>query len=312
MGRSPFVTRHPRWRLISGGVILVSTVMSSTLLASSARADVLDPGSLDPVVEILPPRPAPHVPYDGDLCRSGANRCIDRTITEMRRRLEPLADTCQHDAVFSLAYLRVTEDVRRGIQEGVFADPVWLNQVDAVFARMYFDTIDDWHAGRTASVPQAWRITLKAEDDRAMSGIGNFMLAMNAHINRDFPHVLAQVGLTGPDGTSHKPDHNAYNPRLDALYAPVFAEMAARFDPTFDDLDLGPFDEAFVGGVMRGWREAVWRHAENLVLARNPIERALAQQEIEAYAASQAALIRTTFASPDSSARDAWCATHHG
>ena len=96
-----------------------------------------------------------------------------------------------------------------------------------------------------------------------MSGIGNFMLAMNAHINRDFPNVIAEVGLTGPDGTSHKPDHNAYNPRLDALYAPVFAEMAARFDPTFDDLDLGPFDEAFVGGVMRGWREAVWRHAES-------------------------------------------------
>ena len=109
-----------------------------------------------------------------------------------------------------------------------------------------------------------------------MSGIGNFMLAMNAHINRDFPNVIAEVGLTGPDGTSHKPDHNAYNPRLDALYAPVFAEMAARFDPTFDDLDLGPFDEAFVGGVMRGWREGVWRHAENLVLARNPLERALA------------------------------------
>ena len=142
--------------------------------------------------------------------------------------------------MFSLAYLRVTEDVRRGIHEGVFADPVWLNQVDAVFARMYFDTIDDWHAGRTATVPQAWRIALQAEDDRAMSGIGNFMLAMNAHINRDFPNVIAEVGLTGPDGASHKPDHNAYNPRLDALYAPVFAEMAARFDPTFDDLDLGP------------------------------------------------------------------------
>jgi hypothetical protein len=307
------VTRHPRWRQISGGVILLASVLTTSMLvATPARADVLDPGTLDPVVEILPPRPAPYVPYDGDLCRSGSMRCIDKTITEMRRRLEPLADSCQHDAVFSLAYLRVTEDVRRAMREGVFEDTVWLNQVDAVFARLYFNTMDDWHAGRRANVPAAWAIALRAEDDRAMSGIGNFMLAMNAHINRDFPNVIAEVGLTGPDGSSHKPDHNAYNPRLDALYAPVFAEMAARFDPTFDDLDVGPFDEAFVGGVMRGWREAVWRHAENIALARTPLERALAKQEVEAYAASQAALIRTTFASPDSSARDAWCAQHHG
>jgi hypothetical protein len=307
------VTRLPRRRLISGGVTLVSAVLvSSVLAASPARADVLDPGTLDPVVEILPPRPAPYVPYDGDICRSGSMRCIDGTITEMRRRLEPLADTCQHDAVFSLAYLRVTEDVRRAMREGVFADTIWLNQVDAVFARLYFDTMDDWHEGRRGQVPAAWAIALRAEDDRAMTGLGNFMLAMNAHINRDFPNVIAEVGLTDPDGRSHKPDHNAYNPRLDALYAPVFAEMAARFDPSFDDLDLGPFDEAFVGGVMRGWREAVWRHAENIALARNPVERALARQQVEAYAASQAALIRTAFASPDSSARDAWCADHHG
>jgi hypothetical protein len=307
------VTRLPRRRLISGGVTLVSAVLvSSVLAASPARADVLDPGTLDPVVEILPPRPAPYVPYDGDICRSGSMRCIDGTITEMRRRLEPLADTCQHDAVFSLAYLRVTEDVRRAMREGVFADTIWLNQVDAVFARLYFDTMDDWHEGRRGQVPAAWAIALRAEDDRAMTGLGNFMLAMNAHINRDFPNVIADVGLTDPDGRSHKPDHNAYNPRLDALYAPVFAEMAARFDPSFDDLDLGPFDEAFVGGVMRGWREAVWRHAENIALARNPVERALARQQVEAYAASQAALIRTAFASPDSSARDAWCADHHG
>ena len=272
------MTRHPRWRQISGGVMLCSSPSCPrACCASPARADLLDPGTLDPVIEILPPRPAPYVPYTGDICRSGANRCIDRTITRDARRLEPLADSCQHDAVFSLAYLRVTEDVRRAIREGVFADRVWLNQVDAVFARMYFDTMDDWHAGRTAAAcRRPGAIALQAEDDKAMTGIGNFMLAMNAHINRDFPNVIAQVGLTGPDGTSHKPDHNAYNPRLDALYAPVFAEMAARFDPTFDDLDLGPFDEAVVGGrharLARGCLAARREHRPR---ARNPLERAL-------------------------------------
>ena len=72
---------------------------------------------------------------------------------------------------------------------------------------------------KRAATPKAWQIALKAADDRAVSGLGNFLLAMNAHINRDFSYVLAEIGLTGADGTSHKKDHNAYNRRLDSLYA---------------------------------------------------------------------------------------------
>jgi len=120
-------------------------------------------------------------------------------------------------------------------------------------------------------------------------------------INNDFPHALAAVGLTAADGTSHKPDHNAYNQRLDSLYGPVFAEEAERFDPTFDDIDVGPVEETAAGVIMRGWREMVWRHAENLVAARTPAQRA--------FAATQATMIRQMFGSTDgSAARDAYCA----
>lgn len=280
-------------------------------LAAPVRGeDPVGPGPVDPVIEALPAYPTGHTPYAGDVCADGANACIDRTIREMRRRLDVLAESCDHDAVFALAYLRVTEDVRRALRSDFFTDPVWLNQVDAVFARLYFDVRDDWHAGQRDDIPLAWRIALQAEDDKAMTGLGNFMLAMNAHINRDFPHVLAEVGLTAPDGTSHRPDHTAYNTRLDALYGPVFREEAERFDPSFDDLDAGPFEETAAGVIMRGWREGVWRHAEELVHAPTPEARALVEQQIEAYAAGQAALIRGMFASPDSSARDAWCASH--
>ena len=180
-----------------------------------------------------------------------------------------------------------------------------------MFAELYFDTMDTWHAGRTSEVPKAWRIALQASDDRSMTGLGDFMLNMNAHINNDFPHALATVGLTAADGTSHKPDHNAYNQRLDSLYIPVFDEEAERFDPTFDDYDVGPLDDQGVGVIMRGWREMVWRHAENLATAQTPAQKALAEHAIEEYAASQAALIRQMFASTDeSAARDAYCADH--
>ena len=290
----------------------LSSVVLTLPLAPPAQADLIGANLFDPVVDVLPPRPVPYTPYTGSICPDGSPSCIDATIAEMQRRLAVDAAECDHDAIFGLAYLRVTEDVRKAVSSGWFSDRVWLGQVDAVFARLYFNSMDAWHAGQRASIPKAWRIALQAADDRTVTGLGNFMLSMNAHINRDFSYVLAEVGLTAADGTSHKADHNAYNPRLDALMDPVFAEEAARFDPTFDDFDVAGIDALAAGTIMRGWREMVWRNAENLALAKGPLARKLAATAIEEYAATQALLIRTVFASPSAAARDAWCATHHG
>jgi len=282
-----------------------------------AAADLINPKPLDPVIGLLPSRPAPHVPYTGDICPDGSPSCIDATIQKMQDRLDVLAAACDHDAIFSLAYLRVTENVRDAVATGVFDDRVWLGQVDAVFAQYYFDTLDAWNSGdpaARATVPESWRIALKAADDKSVSGLGDFMLNMNAHINRDFSYVLAEVGLTGADGVSHKKDHNAYNRRLDGLYAPVFAEEAARFDPRFDDIDVLTVEETAAGAIMRGWREMVWRNAEKLALAKTPRQRAQAEHAIEGYAAAQARVIRGLFtAGPKLRAeREAWCADHHG
>lgn len=304
-------------RLVIAAAIL-SVVTVSTTVSSASAGSPISPRPVDPVIELLPPRPAPHVPYTGSICPDGSPSCIDATIEKMKQRLEPLAAGCDHDSVFSLAYLRVTENVRDAVNTGgVFDDQVWLGQVDAVFAQDYFDTLDAWHSGDAqarASVPLAWKIALQAADDESVSGLGDFMLNMNAHINRDFSYVLAEVGLTGADGISHKKDHNAYNRRLDGLYAPVFTEEAARFDPRFDAIDVLTVDETAAGVIMRGWREMVWRNAEKLALAKTPRARAQAERAIEGYAASQARVIRQIFkAGPKINAeRNAFCATHHG
>lgn len=104
-------------------------------------------------------------------------------------------------------------------------------------------------------------------------------------------------------GRSHKADHNAYNNRLDGLSHPVFAEQAARFAPTFDDIDLAMLDEIGVGAIMRGWREVVWRNAELLVAAKTPGQRRAAERVVEEYAATQARLIRSVFVNGDDGAK---------
>lgn len=305
---------RPSFTAVVLGLTATLSLGTVTTPAHAAGTDplapLLQPTLLDPVINVLGALPTPYKAYTGPICASGAPSCIEDVITEMQARLTPLASSCSHDAIFSLAYLRVTQNVKAAADAGYFKDRAWLTQIDAVFAHMYFDTIDTWRSGNKAGVPKAWTVALQASQDRTMTGLGDFMLNMNAHINNDFPYVLAKVGLTAADGTSHKADHNAYNQRLDSLYHPVFDEETARFDPAFNKLDLGPVDEVLVGAIMRGWREVVWRNAEALANAPKAL-RPLVEKEIAEYAAGQARFIKQIFAGKPAK-RDAWCATHHG
>src|SRR3954452_1140412 len=309
-------------RSFRAAALSLTAVLSLSLVSPPAEADGTDPLSQllspsieDPLIALLGALPAPYRPYTGTICASGDPQCIVDVIAEMQDRLAPEAASCDHDAIFGLAYLRVTQNVKAAADAGYFHDRAWLTRIDAVFARKYFDTMDTWRAGNKAAVPHAWRIALQASDDKSMSGLGDFMLNMNAHINNDFPYVLEQVGLTAADGSTHKPDHNAYNDRLDSLYHPVFDEEAARFDPMFNRYHLGPADDLVVSTIMRGWREVVWRHAEALAATRgNPLLRAVVEKDIEEYAAHQAQLIKLVpiFLGASSRHRAEWCATHHG
>jgi hypothetical protein len=260
---------------------------------------------------LLPALPAPFTPNVEPDCAEGSDACIDRTIVEMRRRLNAVVPRCDHRAVFSLAYLRVTEDVREAVRAGEFQDPRWLNSEDAVFARLYFSVYDAYEAGRRAGIPVAWQLAFDSERSRELSALGDFLMSMNAHINRDMPFVLAGIGITRPDGPTRKGDHDVYNKRLANLYTPVLKEVAQRFDPTADDAEIGPVDDVLAAGILQSWREGVWRNAERLVNARSAAERAQVAASIEGLADTIGRGIRA-LTQADPAARDAWCAEHGG
>ena len=63
--------------------------------------------------------PGLSLPYDAtspDDCIAGRVQCIDKVVREMTKRFEPLASSCDHDAIFALTYLRVTEEYRRTVE----------------------------------------------------------------------------------------------------------------------------------------------------------------------------------------------------
>ena len=199
---------------------------------------------------------------------------------------------CDDNNVFSLTYLRVTEDIRNGIDEGFYPDKHWINYLDAIFARTYFLGYDNYMAGRIDLVPPAWRIAFDAGRNESVKGIGNLLLSMNAHINRDFPFVLYQAGgrpgRTGPPARTSTTRGNA---RLRALYKPMITELTERFDESIDDYDIPgtEADDEALFSVLVEWRETAWQNALRLAAAKDDAERRQVGQSIEDYAVDHGA-----------------------
>ena len=250
-------------------------------------------------------------------CANGSGRCIDRTIGEMYRRFHTVVPGCDDNNVFSLTYIRVTEDIRNAVGEGFYPDEAWLNRQDATFARSYFLAYDNYLAGRTELVPPSWRIAFDAGRDGKVEGIGNLLLSMNAHVNRDFPFILYHSGLVDSEGASYKAQHDSYNERLRALYRPMIDELSARFDDSINDYDVPgtTTDDEALFSVLVGWRETAWQNAQRLAAATSDAERRQVADSIEAYAIGQAELIYAGSAygpGEGTAARDARCASEGG
>jgi hypothetical protein len=299
------------WRA-TGGLLAALTAVSA--LAAPAGAE--DPAYV-PWTELLPGIASPYDPTAADDCTAGRIQCVDKVIREMDRRFQPLRQACDHDAMFSLMYLRTTEEYRRSVADGTFfSDTPFVNHQDVVFAAMYFDAFDAYHRGDLAATPGAWRVAFDAADRGLVTGTGNMLLGMSAHVNRDLPFTLAEIGITKPDGSSRKPDHDKVNEFLTRVVEPLFTEAAATLDPTVDDGNL-PFttlDETATLQLLFSWREQAWRNAERLVLAPTAAERALVAAEIEAFAEAEAeAIVASTAYGPldglmgRRAARDAFC-----
>jgi uncharacterized protein DUF5995 len=285
------------------------------VLAAGARAD--DPIYL-PWPSLLPSLAEPFDPTSTAPCRNGSLRCVDQTVAEMQRSLDQLAPACSHEAIFSLTYLRVTQEYERTVSAdpAFFANTRFVNHEDVIFAGYYLHAFDDWYGGHGERVPRAWQIAFAAADGRRVSGTGDLMLGINAHVNRDLPFVLASMGLFNADGTSRKPDHDKVNVILNRVEGLIVGELSRRFDPTVDDASISAttLDDTALFQELAAWREEAWRNAERLVAATTDAQRAQVAQSIENAAALEAQeLVASSAYLPPvttTAARDAYCTQH--
>src|SRR5215470_17884939 len=92
---------------------------------------------------------------DKRACQEGQPHCTHFVIQEMERRYRHLAKDCDHNAIFSLIYLRTTEKFRDTLGSIGYGDPASVVHQDSVFADYYFRAFDAFHGGG-GNVPPAW------------------------------------------------------------------------------------------------------------------------------------------------------------
>jgi hypothetical protein len=229
---------------------------------------------------------------------------VEATIEEMASRYASLLADCDHKGLFALAYKATTEEYLRAATEpGFFRDPGYLDDEDTLFARYYFDHVDNWTAGRAERVPAAWRLSFQSSDDRSVTTLGDVLLGISAHINQDLPYVIAELGVTDERGRSRKGDHDQVNVFLARVA--FDDEIRANWDPAYD--------VAYTSGLatIESWRASAWESALALVAATTPEDRSKIDAAIAENAESAGKLIAgvTAYNAGDSAeARDAFCA----
>jgi hypothetical protein len=297
--------QHRWWRKGTVAVVLAAMIGGSPVGFTTRAA-----------AQVMPDAVNSSPSASGTPCESGTLQCVDGVITDMARRFRKLARDCDHDALFALLYLRTTEEYRRTVaaDPAFFRDTAYVNREDEAFAADYTGAYDRWHAN-AGGVPLAWAIAFEAAERHEVSGAGDTLLGMSAHINRDLPFVLARMGLTHPDGSSRKGDHDRVNEILRRVaHGPALEEAAQRFDPSMRNSDIPgtTLDSDVFLQIVITWRELAWQNAVLLANAPTGLARQLVAQTIEQTAATQALALKAAYGYvppvTSTAPRNAYCA----
>jgi Family of unknown function (DUF5995) len=188
---------------------------------------------------------------------------IDDVVKTMRAIDRALPDD---DGVkwFNFLYLRVTEGVDSGGHN--WQDLPFLQKLDVVFARLYFDALASWERD-PAATPHAWRPLLRARHDVRLARLQFALAGMNAHINHDLAialHHMAEYDDRYPArGSARYADFQRINDLLEQTEAAVRPELSSGLIGELDQA-LGDLDSILVIWKVRKARHAAWTNGEVL------------------------------------------------
>ena len=157
-------------------------------------------------------------------------------------------------------------------------------------------------------------MAFSAADSGQVSTLGDMLLGMNAHINRDLA-FSATVGLRYPDGRSATKDVIAVNQDIERSRAPMLAQIRASMTRRSVHRVVSCWVKpSEVPRIIAQWRLEAIANARALLNAHSVAQRVQVETQIDTNATLRALLIRRATANPhpvrDSAPRNAFCAAH--
>lgn len=187
---------------------------------------------------------------------------IDSVINKLGRQISHHRDAGSRRGYFPALYRRVTINVKRGIEQGLFDDGPRMERLDVIFANFYFMACDAWQRGEQPS--DAWKVPFRAAADWPPVVLQHLLLGINAHINLDLGIATAEVARNG-SLPALRADFDRINAILAAVTTEAKDELAAIWPllRVFDTF-AGDLQKGFIHFSLVRAREHAWWIAEQL------------------------------------------------
>ena len=199
---------------------------------------------------------------------------IDEVISQLTVIVDWSKDENSRMGYFAALYLKVTVQIKKGIQENFFDDGPRMERLDVIFANRYIQACYQYQTGQTPT--ESW---MRAFDETKLWWpivLQHLLLGMNAHINLDLGIAAAE---TVPPGELHelKGDFDKINGVLASLVGGVLKELAEIWWLMgLLNRYLGSVENAVINFSMSKARDAAWSFAETL----SPLSDEQRQKEI--------------------------------
>lgn len=168
------------------------------------------------------------------------------TFVQARDRIAALRAEFTHPGdyrgTFPLAFDEILQLVGPSIESGIYADPVWAEDLAVEVVRLYVAALHEQVTGGTPAPHWASALALTAQCDRSPGRV--LMGAIFAHLIVDFPHALVTIGST--------PEHTGDFYTFGGALVDAAPAIVRDFESTYGT-DLGPlFTGWFVGDLIGG------------------------------------------------------------
>ncbi len=212
----------------------------------------------------------------------------DPVLVRMKNLLRDWEAANDRRLIFLRCYEEMTRNVLAAIEARDFEDVTWIATLMTNFADLYFRALEAEDSGR-ANPPTAWQIAFKAAHIPHTHALQNLVLGVNAHINYDLVLALSDLLASEWQQLSEEQrqiryrDYCRINDIINRTIDTVKYQVIDPAEPEIRLVDkvLGPIDDWMTELLITEWRDEVWKHAMQVIVAPGQTDRQSVLQHVE-------------------------------